>query len=146
MTMLALLGATLNAVLRPKGDRAGWVGFAIFGWVATAISFNPWSSLPLPPTPAGWASDQLLARLHPEPEYEPDTTRPSTVSHLIYPGLPGHRQIREAMIAWKGDGNHFRQTFHALAILCFALIGAAWAAWLSRRIARPRLVNTQNST
>ncbi len=157
MVVLSLLGATLNAILQSARNRAGWVGFALFGWVYLALNFGPWADLELPPRPESWLVEWLLYRVHPEPEYEPiqwvkgegawvkdEGALPS--SRLINPMQDHREQLKPGSIVWPGDRDNFRQSAHALGALAFALIGAAWAVWLSRRIARSATANSRNST
>ena len=145
MVLLFLLGATLNAFLQPAETRAGWIGFALFGWAYLILNFGPWAKMETPPLPGSWPVERLLARVHPEPEYEPNPKASGWAGDLVISNVfEFPMRLKPGSVVWPGDRNHFRQVAHALAALAFALIGAAWAVWLSRRIARA--ANSQNST
>ena len=105
-TLLFLLGSSLNALLRPANSRAGWLGFALFGWVSLALSFGPWAKLELPPMPSTWLVDASLARLHPEPEYEPDAT---WQAQLIYATSVRSftPRLKPGAVVWPGDADAF---------------------------------------
>ena len=42
--------AVIGAICRRGADRAGWLGFALFGWGYMALAFWPSEFLPNPPT------------------------------------------------------------------------------------------------
>ena len=139
LTLLFLLGASLNAALRKPIDRAGWLGFAaMFGWVYLLLNFGPWAKLELPPMPNAWLVDESLARLHPEPEYEPNDTWQTTAMNVTY-SVQIQRlrhQLKPGSVEWSGSATHYRQTAKFVQHSASGDRRMIWSRWLARRIAK----------
>ena len=136
ITMLALLIGSVNALFRRGKSRAGWVGFVLFGWLYLAFHLGPLSSagLQFPSLMTGWGINELLPRLHPQPEYEIDPTVPQPPSA----GTPAFdflarpiMRLKPGSHVWEGNDVSFHQVGHSLSCLFVGAIGmvAARRAW-----------------
>lgn len=132
LTLAFLLASTLKAALGPRSGRAGAFGFALFGWVYLATIFGPFGRLEIPPMPHAWLAEKALERLHPTPEVEEPagSWQSSTTTYRVVQFNATGTQLvsqppryKPGSVVWAGDGNHFRQSAHAMAALVFGVVG-----------------------
>jgi hypothetical protein len=133
LTTLLLLGSILNAIHGRGALRAGWIGFALFGWAYAIFVFGGWSSeqnrTPAPPPPTSWPLDRLDERIHVKPEYVSNPALAGSAPMAFSPvfPMPPRFILKPGTTPWLGSDVHYRQVGHCLATILFGTIGAAWS-------------------
>ena len=89
LTAIALLMAVPSLIYSQGAERAGWVGFTLFGWVYLVFMFSTWSgeSPGIPSLPASWLLTTVHERIHAQPQYIPNPN---------YPGAKHPRHVHSA--------------------------------------------------
>lgn len=155
IAMVVLLGGTVAAIV--SADRAGWIGFAVFGWGYAVLGLGPVSdSRAYLLTSVAIA--ELFPRLHDERTQAVSyytVVRPGWWS-LVPPngGRPGRSPLPERVEAIAGAGpsriltapqgwqtawvqrpdyRHFEQSAHALFALLFGGLGNLVGRWVESR-------------
>ena len=69
LTAIALLRAVPSLIYSQGAERAGWVGFTLFGWVYLVFMFSTWSgeSPGIPSLPASSLLTTVHERIHAQP-------------------------------------------------------------------------------
>src|SRR5258708_5588979 len=108
LTSILLLGAVLSAMHGRGALRAGWIGFALFGWAYMLFVFGGWWGEPIkvspPPVPTRWLLDQLHERIHAKPQLIPNpafTTSTVTFSpgfQIVQPQI-----VKPGTTPWQGN-------------------------------------------
>jgi hypothetical protein len=133
LTALLLLGSILNAIHGRGAIRAGWVGFALFGWAYAIFVFGNWSGgqnqTLAPPPPTKWLLDRLDDRIHAKPEYIPNPALAGSPQPTFYGGMQMTPPfiIKPGTTPWQGNSVYYQQVGHCLAAILFGTVGAAWS-------------------
>jgi hypothetical protein len=127
LTLVLHFTAVLGVIYRRHGDRAGWLGFALFGWGYLMLAFAPGFCTEIRPQ---LGTDLLLGYLYPQiaPIPPPGAVFNEGSNEYYAPDQSG------ALVVWGPDTEPaFRRTGHSLMAVLFALMGALMARWLADR-------------
>ena len=134
LTLLLLFAAIPGAIYRRDRDRAGWVGFALFGWGYWILSFGPGFRTEIRPQ---LATTPLLDYLYPQiaPIPPPGAVFDENTNKYYANDQSGR------FVVWGPDTEPpFRRTGHSLIAVLFGLMGALMArAFAARRAEMPEM-------
>jgi hypothetical protein len=126
LTLVLHFTAILGAIYRRGRDRAGCLGFALFGWAYWNLSFGPWFRAEIGPQ---LVTTPLLEYLHPKiaPVPPPGAILDPDGKGWFVRGTSGRWTL------WGWDTRDaFRRTGHSLGAVLFGLMGALVALAFER--------------
>jgi hypothetical protein len=138
LTLVLHLTAILGAIYRRDRERAGWLGFALFGWGYLILSFGPGFRTEIRPQLAtAPLLDYLFPRIAPIPPAGAVFNESSNEYYV--------RNNSGVFVPWGPDTtNAFQRSGHSLiAVHCGfmgALVARAFAARYERAAAAPALI------
>jgi hypothetical protein len=130
LTAIALLMAVPSLIYSQGAERAGWVGFTLFGWVYLVFMFSPWSyqSPGIPSFPTNWLLTTVHERIHAKPQYIPNPNYPGaqSIPGMSIPQFEMPQILKPGTTYWMGNELNYRQVGHCLLALAFGALGTLW--------------------
>jgi len=125
----------VGMICRQEGERAWWLGFALFGWGYVALAFWPSHESGLPQLPTIALFERLSANLGVNPQDLVGGPRAGGMAGGIGPAAMqgGIRSVPVVVLAGGGGGGPvaryeaFEQVGHCLSALVFAIVGGTLA-------------------